>query len=586
LLGCLLCKNLAMEDPLVANEGGSGRARGKYDKSCLFPSVIAAVLGVAFLGCLIGLIVVAATSSKECECKPDSSLASSYNPSPVVSSSSSPSPQPSSSSSSSAPTTFTKYTAKALVRKSTSDSSHVTNWVTFTQYSWGEGKYAQEQLNENGDVFLREFATENDGSVTVCQQIGDHGNCYRQSGGSSLAFSVDGMNLIMQGVPCDQLLAGYLPLIPERHLDKCDFYTTVTPVLPGQNQDVILQVVTESGTNLPVFQDIKSYDAANSIILLISSFEPGEPQDESKLQPFPGVRIYDFRNGEGNCTEEVAFRTKKYDNNDMFMNTLAMQQKMNKILNLPLKLVSEVNPVYVRRTTLRDPRDIPAEFDARTQWPDCAEIISTIVNQDRCGSCWAMSSSSVTSDRLCISKGEKLRLSPQWMVYCGTNTSGCQGAFTAPTWEQLRIQGVVSEDCVPFTGHDGRCPEYCSNYTEIKSVRRVRVDGYVLPWGDTDETRVQAIQTEIMTNGPVQASFLAFDDWKQYNGGVYHRARTAVLKGGHAVRIIGWGSENGDDYWLVANSYGANWGDNGYFKIHRGNNECNIEEEIAAGFFN
>lgn len=53
--------------------------------------------------------------------------------------------------------------------------------------------------------------------------------------------------------------------------------------------------------------------------------------------------------------------------------------------------------------------------------------------------------------------------------------------------------------------------------------------------------------------------------------------------GGHAVRILGWGVEISTPYWLVANSWNTDWGDNGFFKILRGNNECGIEENIQAG---
>ena len=64
--------------------------------------------------------------------------------------------------------------------------------------------------------------------------------------------------------------------------------------------------------------------------------------------------------------------------------------------------------------------------------------------------------------------------------------------------------------------------------------------------------------------------------------GVYHHV-TNVILGGHAVKILGWGTENGTPYWLVANSWNYDWGDKGYFKILRGSNECGIEGDIVAG---
>ncbi|GAB6019817.1 hypothetical protein CHUAL_001358 [Chamberlinius hualienensis] len=96
------------------------------------------------------------------------------------------------------------------------------------------------------------------------------------------------------------------------------------------------------------------------------------------------------------------------------------------------------------------------------------------------------------------------------------------------------------------------------------------------------DSDVAQIQTEIMTNGPVDVAFRVFEDFLTYKSGVYHYV-TGSYVGNHAVRMLGWGTENGNDYWLVANSWNNEWGDNGLFKIHRGNNECGIEDEVTAG---
>lgn len=63
-----------------------------------------------------------------------------------------------------------------------------------------------------------------------------------------------------------------------------------------------------------------------------------------------------------------------------------------------------------------------------------------------------------------------------------------------------------------------------------------------------------------MNNGPIQAAFLVFSDFTSYKSGVYHKTEGAMQLGGHAVEIVGWGSDNGDSYWLVKNSWGPEWG--------------------------
>ncbi|EYC19985.1 hypothetical protein Y032_0023g813 [Ancylostoma ceylanicum] len=91
------------------------------------------------------------------------------------------------------------------------------------------------------------------------------------------------------------------------------------------------------------------------------------------------------------------------------------------------------------------------------------------------------------------------------------------------------------------------------------------------------------IKKEIMTNGPVVASMRVFTDFYSYNGGVYVYTG-GDDQGGHAVKIIGWGKERGTPYWLVANSWNTDWGENGgYFRILRGSNHCEIEQNVVAG---
>jgi cathepsin B len=74
-----------------------------------------------------------------------------------------------------------------------------------------------------------------------------------------------------------------------------------------------------------------------------------------------------------------------------------------------------------------------------------------------------------------------------------------------------------------------------------------------------------------MTYGPVEAGFTVYSDFFTYKSGVYHHVSGGVA-GGHAIKILGWGVENNIPYWLAANSWNVDWGDNGYFKIWRGTN--------------
>jgi cathepsin B len=91
-----------------------------------------------------------------------------------------------------------------------------------------------------------------------------------------------------------------------------------------------------------------------------------------------------------------------------------------------------------------------------------------------------------------------------------------------------------------------------------------------------------SIMSEIYFNGPVEAGFMVYEDFPHYKSGVYEHVKGKML-GGHAVKLVGWGVEGDKKYWLAANSWNTNWGDNGFFKIAKGKNECMIEDMIFAG---
>merc|ERR1712190_57314 len=87
-----------------------------------------------------------------------------------------------------------------------------------------------------------------------------------------------------------------------------------------------------------------------------------------------------------------------------------------------------------------------------------------------------------------------------------------------------------------------------------------------------------------MGDGPIPLSFFVFSDFMNYRSGIYSRTKGTALVGGHAVKLVGWGSEDEQDYWLVQNSWSnkrPSWGENGFFRIRRGVNECGFEQRMV-----
>ena len=79
-----------------------------------------------------------------------------------------------------------------------------------------------------------------------------------------------------------------------------------------------------------------------------------------------------------------------------------------------------------------------------------------------------------------------------------------------------------------------------------------------------------------MTGGPVETAFTVYSDFEAYAGGVYVKTPGAQPAGGHAVKMLGWGTDQGTDYWLIANSWNPYWGEEGYYRIVRGENHCGV----------
>jgi len=255
--------------------------------------------------------------------------------------------------------------------------------------------------------------------------------------------------------------------------------------------------------------------------------------------------------------------------------------------------------------------DIPAEFDVRTAFPDCAEVSGNIRDQSSCGSCWAFGSTEAFNDRYCIATGNKVKFSVEdTTANCGflqCFSMGCNGGQPGLAWDWFQSEGVVTGGDYSDIGKGDTCAPYslapCAHHVDpvkypacpsseypTPSLNSCTESGYAGDYKSdkikaTDSyslTGISAIQADMVQYGSATAAFTVYDDFPTYKSGVYHKTSNNQL-GGHAIKLLGWGTEDGQDYWLVANSWNEDWGDNGTFKIRRGTNECGIEGQVSAG---
>jgi len=235
---------------------------------------------------------------------------------------------------------------------------------------------------------------------------------------------------------------------------------------------------------------------------------------------------------------------------------------------------------------------IPTQFTAAHHWPKC-KTISHIYNQARCGSCWAFAGVEAAMDRWCIGTNARFNeaLSFGQLVECDNMADGCEGGSNYAVWTYLQQNGIVKDSCYPY--YVPTCPppqQPCLNFVPTPEcwTNNTCVNG--APWNlylinnTYNVNGITAMQTEIMTNGPISACFSVYEDFLSYKSGVYQHTSGSYL-GGHCVKLQGWGVDtaSGLPYWLANNQWTTYWGDKGQFKILRGQDECGIEDDVAAG---
>ncbi|VVC26950.1 Cysteine peptidase, cysteine active site,Peptidase C1A, papain C-terminal,Cysteine peptidase [Cinara cedri] len=266
---------------------------------------------------------------------------------------------------------------------------------------------------------------------------------------------------------------------------------------------------------------------------------------------------------------------------------------------IPKKLIKENDPLYINDI------HIPPTFDARIQWSNCTTI-GEVREQGKCGNCWAQATAGAFSDRLCIGTNGQFNklISTEELTFCCYSCGiGCHGGNPILAWQYFKRRGVVTggnynttDGCQPYKvppcqiddqglyscneqpkEKHHKCIKGCYGDTSIdfNNNHWKTKNAYYLSYGN--------MQKDVLAYGPIETSLEIYDDFPHYKSGIYQKTPGAKRLGAHAVKLIGWGEENGVPYWLLVNSWSKNWGDRGLFKIIRGQNECGIETGPTAG---
>mmetsp|Transcript_20444 Transcript_20444/g.41248 ORF Transcript_20444/g.41248 Transcript_20444/m.41248 type:complete len:352 (-) Transcript_20444:105-1160(-) len=256
--------------------------------------------------------------------------------------------------------------------------------------------------------------------------------------------------------------------------------------------------------------------------------------------------------------------------------------------------------------------EVPDEHDWRNVDGKC--YLTHQLNQhipQYCGSCWAHGALSALADRIKIARngeGDDINLSIQWVLNCGSEVAGaCYGGTHTGVYQFIKDTGYIPYDtCMPYIAcssdsEEGFCSHVdtscnalnicrtCNTFSEnggtcvgLDYFPNATVAEYGEILSSDAEERVVMIKKEIYTRGPVAATINA-GPLRNFMGGEILDDEDAGKVPNHIVSIVGYGKdeESGKPYWIIRNSWGTYWAENGFAKIAMGKNMLGIEDGVA-----
>ncbi|CAH1110214.1 unnamed protein product [Psylliodes chrysocephalus] len=211
------------------------------------------------------------------------------------------------------------------------------------------------------------------------------------------------------------------------------------------------------------------------------------------------------------------------------------------------------------------------EFSKDLKVPDSINwlekgAVLPIRDQGDCGSCWAFSSVATIEGQNAIKNNVSIVLSPKQLVDCSNSygNGGCNGGNQFLAYTYIANFGIQSESSYPYSTEKTECKYSADDVaTQISGYRRI-------------QENEEDLKAAVGTIGPISVTILA-DTLKLYAGGIYDDAEACSgIYVNHGVVVIGYGTEEGIDYWLIKNSWGTSWGESGYLRLHRNYSVCGI----------
>ena len=209
--------------------------------------------------------------------------------------------------------------------------------------------------------------------------------------------------------------------------------------------------------------------------------------------------------------------------------------------------------------------------------------VSPVKDQGSCGSCWAFSTVGNLEGLYYKEKQTMVTLSEQMLVDCDTYDSGCNGGLMENTFTWLKENGGIMTDTdYPYKGRKGTCQSDETKYVDMQITGYTKLGSGSSTWDPVDEEEIKEFLYE---TGPLAVALNA-NPLQTYSSGILDKTSSQCPTSGmnHAVTMVGYGHDDSQDkdYWIVKNSWGKNWGEDGYFRIRRGTGCCGINCYITT----
>jgi len=314
----------------------------------------------------------------------------------------------------------------------------------------------------------------------------------------------------------------------------------------------------------------------NKIILVLALFVAvSATMVRNDADMFKFMKFVKQHNKEYSSFEELGKRfaifrenLSKVDNTETFSPFMDVTEEEFKTRrNLDAASLAAARSKMTRYTPKLSLTDLPASYDAREHG-----LVSHVKDQGQCGSCWAFSAVANLEGQQAKKAGKITTLSEQQLVDCDDVDQGCNGGLMDNAFEFLIKEGGIESDSdYPYTARDGSC-----RFNKSKVVAQVKDFKDI----SQNEDEIAAVLVE---NGPLSVAVNA-NPFQFYSGGILKPTKRSCNPAelDHGVTLVGFGEEGGVKYWIIKNSWGQSWGEDGYIRLQRGTGACGVNTNVST----